>query len=709
MIKRIFGFLLCLFLGLAVLTSSALVRAEGDVEGRDGEMAAYPQGEASYEVLWPEEYLLIDPDLDVFLGTLNVSGIEGVREIALQTPFTELVDDAGEAFPVKLKLVFGDDDSEVYMKQDGTTESGGGSPMLYANIPGLPQTNRLPVMAYFETHALILNVARAGTCYRGWITYKLTIIDEEGNRTEEFLTQWVEMMIPVPINSVFFPDASFREIVAGELIDLDQDGYLNTQEIAAVWELNVASQNIYSLKGIEFFNALRHLNCDDNHLEALDLSKNTRLKELFCDNNGLTSLDLSANPALEVLDCDNNKLTSLDLSANPRLRYLFCEGNQLASLGLSGNPELVELYCGKSPLKSLDVTKCGKLAELHCEATQLSSLDLSGNPALVGLFCNGAMLKTLDVSKNTELYYLNAAETPLASLDLSKNVTLEWVNLRNNTELASVKLPAGESLIELYTYGCPKLALLDIFRCERLMKVYREGECTITSEYKEYAHGLWGALRVDPWTKVVSYETGWVKQDGKWFYYDEDGAKAVGWQKISGKWYYFEDSGAMVTGWQKISGKWYYFEGSGAMVTGWKQISGKWYYFAGGGAMVTGWQKINEKWYYFAGGGAMVTGWQKINEKWYYFAGGGAMVTGWQTINKKTYFFKSSGVMAANEWVTGYWWLNADGTWTYKYKGSWNKNSKGWWFGDTSGWYAKNTTIRINEKEYCFDANGYLK
>ena len=62
--------------------------------------------------------------------------------------------------------------------------------------------------------------------------------------------------------------------------------------------------------------------------------------------------------------------------------------------------------------------------------------------------------------------------------------------------------------------------------------------------------------------------------------------------------------------------------------------------------------------------------------------------------------------MAAGEWCEGYW-LNADGSWTYPYKASWRQNSKGWWFGDDSGWYAKNEKLKINDKEYSFDVNGY--
>ncbi len=37
----------------------------------------------------------------------------------------------------------------------------------------------------------------------------------------------------------------------------------------------------------------------------------------------------------------------------------------------------------------------------------------------------------------------------------------------------------------------------------------------------------------------------------------------------------------------------------------------------------------------------------------------------------------------------------------------WQKDSIGWWYGDDSGWYAKNETIKIDGKNYNFNASGY--
>ena len=158
-------------------------------------------------------------------------------------------------------------------------------------------------------------------------------------------------------------------------------------------------------------------------------------------------------------------------------------------------------------------------------------------------------------------------------------------------------------------------------------------------------------------------------------------------------------------GWVKEGDYWQYYE-FGKRVTGWKQISGVWFYFESNGSMVTGWKQIDGIWYYFESNGHMAKGWLKVGGTWYYMSDSGAMVTGWRQISGVWYYFKPNGAMAANEYCGGYW-LDASGAWTYKYKASWKQDSKGWWYGDDSGWYAKNRTLKIDGKNYNFDASGY--
>ena len=129
----------------------------------------------------------------------------------------------------------------------------------------------------------------------------------------------------------YVPDDNFEQ----ELINLGYDNvlddYVQTSNINTVTNLNVNSQNIADLTGIEDFTALTHLYCYDNQLTSLDVSQNTALTDLHCWSNQLTSLDVSNNTALTNLGCQDNQLTSLDLrnGNNTYFVYFYCKDNLL--------------------------------------------------------------------------------------------------------------------------------------------------------------------------------------------------------------------------------------------------------------------------------------------------------------------------------------------------------------------------------------------
>jgi len=103
------------------------------------------------------------------------------------------------------------------------------------------------------------------------------------------------------------------------------------------------------------------LECRDNQIVSLDVSKNIALIELSCSNNRLTSLDVSKNTVLKQLHCSINQLTSLVVGKNTALTNLSCGSNQLTSLDISGATELMYLSCGNNQLTSLDVSKIKNL------------------------------------------------------------------------------------------------------------------------------------------------------------------------------------------------------------------------------------------------------------------------------------------------------------------------------------------------------------
>ena len=48
------------------------------------------------------------------------------------------------------------------------------------------------------------------------------------------------------------------------------------------------------------------MNCENNQLTTLDISKNTKLISLTCETNQLSSLDISQNKKLTFFNCLNN-------------------------------------------------------------------------------------------------------------------------------------------------------------------------------------------------------------------------------------------------------------------------------------------------------------------------------------------------------------------------------------------------------------------
>lgn len=83
----------------------------------------------------------------------------------------------------------------------------------------------------------------------------------------------------VEVNEVNFPDPVFRQYVLDEISN--GDSVLTDEEIKYQKGIAVEDTGIKSLKGIEYFFALEYLDCSDNQLTSIDLSKNTAIKELL--------------------------------------------------------------------------------------------------------------------------------------------------------------------------------------------------------------------------------------------------------------------------------------------------------------------------------------------------------------------------------------------------------------------------------------------
>ena len=195
----------------------------------------------------------------------------------------------------------------------------------------------------------------------------------------------------IAINEDNFPDENFRNHLLRQ--SYGTDGYLTEGEIAGITYMDIESENISNLKGIEYFTALKWLYCEQNQLTALDVSNNTALTYLTCYRNQLTTLDVSNCTALTYLLCYDNQLTAIDVSKNTALTEFSCSGNQLTAIDVSNNTALTEFSCSGNQLTAIDVSNNTALTYLSCSNNQLTALDVSNCTALTLLYCYNNQIK----------------------------------------------------------------------------------------------------------------------------------------------------------------------------------------------------------------------------------------------------------------------------------------------------------------------------
>lgn len=196
----------------------------------------------------------------------------------------------------------------------------------------------------------------------------------------------VRAQAPVQINSTNFPDENFRAVVAGTDIDKDADGYLSDKEIAAVTELDVGEKNIASLKGIEFFTALKRLWCYSNQMTSLDVSKNTALTLLSCFNNQIkedqmqtlvNSLPTVTGGKFWVIDTKNSN--EQNVCTEPQVKIATDKGWKVNDFNGGSSQE----YAGSevTAIRSIEVSP-----ETKSHWYTLDGKRLSGKPTQKGIY-----------------------------------------------------------------------------------------------------------------------------------------------------------------------------------------------------------------------------------------------------------------------------------------------------------------------------------
>ena len=175
--------------------------------------------------------------------------------------------------------------------------------------------------------------------------------------------------------------------------------------------------------------------------------------------------------------------------------------------------------------------------------------------------------------------------------------------------------------------------------------------------------------------------SGWVKQDGAWYYFDENGNPVKNaWQGS----YYLKSDGKMAQSewiYDDSYQAWYYLKSDGSYA--YSTWQGNYYLKSDGKMAVNEWvyDATYQAWYYLKSDGSYVySAWQgnyylksdgkmaqsewihdSSYQAWYYLKSDGSYAySTWQG----NYYLKSDGKMAVNEWVDGgRYYVGADGVW----------------------------------------------
>lgn len=265
-----------------------------------------------------------------------------------------------------------------------------------------------------------------------------------------------------PLN---IPEGEFKNYLL-QNFDLNRDGILSNAEAQKVEKIELYSDKIKSLDGIEYFTNLKHLTiCGTGEsydsinntwigngiLETLDISKNTELIELDCSKNKLSELNVSKNKKLLRLSFGSNNLTRLDLNHNTELMLIYGNYNLLEELNIENCQKLISLSLYTNRLTHLDVSKNTNLVSLNLQMNLLKDLNINNLTELSGLYVDWNQLETLDVSNNKKLRFLQCWLNQLRVLNTRNNPLLENLYCDGNN-LTSLDLTQNKELRELRCY-----------------------------------------------------------------------------------------------------------------------------------------------------------------------------------------------------------------------------------------------------------------
>ena len=270
----------------------------------------------------------------------------------------------------------------------------------FDNNYGIDHLSSLAIVGYDGSNWVEIPSTVSGTITSGSIETTNYVTDFSNYYFTLASTNSNTNLLGNPAPKTYVPDDNFEAYLethdaSGNVVSVGDansmgDGianndYVTTANISGVTFLDVNSQNIVDLTGIDDFDSLSILKAHTNSIVSLDFSSNINLSNLDVNNNSsLTSINLSNNVNLSQLSLSGcSQIGSIDLSNNINLTQLFLQSCGLTNIDVSQNNQIITLHLANNLLSAINLSNLSLLSELELHNNQIANLNLSSNQSLV--------------------------------------------------------------------------------------------------------------------------------------------------------------------------------------------------------------------------------------------------------------------------------------------------------------------------------------
>lgn len=215
----------------------------------------------------------------------------------------------------------------IIMPNDGKEVPLGGTFDIYAKIYPSDLAGTFLNFIVKLADGRQLTVKKEGVDFQRGKYYKF----KDGNRPEQ-LTMQPNIIFSDERFKAFLLNATSPEIAffdSATTIDIDNDGDISAEEARNVSAIRCPNMQLTSIEGVEYFTNLIELNCSNNAIANVDISKLDNLLNFDCSSNSSSFFALLHNSSQKgYIDNSTTRPTGWNWNCNNPTTYIQIEGSK---------------------------------------------------------------------------------------------------------------------------------------------------------------------------------------------------------------------------------------------------------------------------------------------------------------------------------------------------------------------------------------------